>query len=128
MSGRLVDVIAVIAGGALGSVLRYSVALAVPVVDRWPLPTGIVNVLGAFVLGFLMARCRPTLLRLAVGTGVLGGFTTYSTFALELNRLLADGLAATALGYAAVTLVLGTAAAFLGHWLGARRHDPDGPP
>jgi len=107
----------VAAGGALGSILRYTVALALPAVHRWPIGTLAVNVVGAFALAVFLAR-RPTPpWRLGVGTGLLGGFTTYSSFALELDRLLADGLWATALGYAAVTLVAGTLAALLGQWL-----------
>lgn len=101
--------------------LRYAVALALPAWHRWPLGTGAVNLVGAFALAFFLAR-RPTLvLRLGIGTGLLGGFTTYSSFALELDRLLADGLVATALGYAAVTLLAGAAAAMVGQALGARR-------
>jgi CrcB protein len=59
-------------------------------------------------------------LRLTVGTGVLGGFTTWSSFALEAERLLADGAALVAAGYVAVTLVVGTAAAVVGVLLGQR--------
>jgi len=101
-------------------VLRYAVALALPAWHRWPVGTGAVNVIGAFALAFFLARRPSPLLRMGVGTGLLGGFTTYSSFALELDRLLVDGLWPTAVGYAAATLLVGTGAAVLGRWLGER--------
>ncbi|PZR53321.1 CrcB family protein [Xylanimonas oleitrophica] len=123
---RLLGLVAL--GGALGSVLRYAVSLVTPAPGGWPLATLSVNVLGAFLLGFLLealARRGPETrrlqrLRLTLGTGVLGGFTTYSSFALEIERLPQDGAAAVAVGYAAATLVVGTLAAVVGVALGAR--------
>ncbi len=123
---RLLGLVAL--GGAVGSVLRYAVWLVMPQPGGWPLGTFAVNVAGAFALGFLLealARRGPETprgrrVRLTLGTGLLGGFTTYSSFALELERLLSDGGAGVAVGYAAGTLVLGTGAALLGVMLGAR--------
>lgn len=111
---------AVVAGGAVGSMLRYAFALLLAPVHRWPVGTLAPNVLGAFFLAWLLARRRSPLLRLGVGTGLLGGFTTYSSFALELDRLAADGLTATAFGYALATLICGAMAAWLGSLLGRR--------
>lgn len=119
-------------GGAVGSVTRYGVALALPDAARtggWPLATLTVNVVGAFFLGWLLEALgrrgpetpRLRRLRLGIGTGVLGGFTTYSSLALETERLLAGGATGAALGYVAVTLVVGTAACVTGIALGARR-------
>lgn len=123
---RLVGLVAL--GGAVGSVLRHAVGLALPAPSGWPLGTLAVNVSGAFLLGLLLeavARRGPETrrlqrLRLLLGTGLLGGFTTYSAFALETDRLLDGGDFGVALGYVAVTLVAGTLAAALGVAVGLR--------
>jgi CrcB protein len=122
---RLLGLVAL--GGAVGSVLRYAVSLAAPAPGGWPLATLSVNVVGAFLLGFLLeavARRGPETrrlqrLRLTLGTGVLGGFTTYSTFALETDRLIQTD-AGVAVGYAALTLLAGTLAAIAGVALAGR--------
>jgi CrcB protein len=124
---RLLALVAL--GGAAGSVARYAVSLAVPATaSGWPLGTLTVNVVGAFALGLLLtalARRGPEtpqvrLVRLTVGTGVLGGFTTWSSFALETERLLADGAVLVAAGYVGASLVVGTLAATAGVLLGSR--------
>jgi len=118
---RLVGLVA--AGGAVGSTLRYLVALALPAAEHgWPWATFAVNLVGAFLLGWLLEGLaargpegpRRQRVRLVAGTGVLGGFTTYSSFALELDRLLVSGNALLALGYAVGTVALGMLAALLG--------------
>ena len=105
----------------------------------WPTATFVVNLLGSFLLGALLEGLlrrgpespRGRLVRLGVGTGVLGGFTTFSSLALEMERLIADGQAATGLVYGAVSVVLGLVACLLGVALAARRtiarlpRDPD---
>lgn len=115
-------VVSVAAGGALGSLARYGLSHALPPHDGVPLGTLTENVVGAFVLGFLLQwllsrgveNHRRRWLRLTLGTGVLGGFTTYSAFALELHGLLADGRAGIAVGYALATVVGGTLACVAG--------------
>jgi fluoride exporter len=105
----------VAAGGALGSLGRYGLALALPPQHGWPVGTLAANLTGAFLLGVLLetlGRRGPETpgvqrVRLALGTGVLGGYTTFSSLALETERLLAAGAVGTALGYAAVSLVAG---------------------
>jgi len=112
----------VAAGGAVGSLGRYGLAQALPPQHGWPLGTLTANLLGAFLLGVLLeviGRRGPETpgaqrVRLALGTGVLGGFTTFSSLALETERLLASGAAGTALGYAAASLVGGVLAAAAG--------------
>lgn len=124
---RLVGLVAV--GGAAGSALRYAVASALPAdASWWPWPTLVVNVVGAFALGWLLEAAagrgpetsRLRRLRLFAGTGVLGGFTTYSSLALELHGLVMHQLWAGAAAYATGSLVLGTVAAVLGIGLGRR--------
>jgi CrcB protein len=77
-------------------------------------------VVGSLILGFLLEVLagRRDRLRLLLGTGLCGGFTTYSALALELERLVASGSWAVAGGYLAATLVLGTVAAVAGVALG----------
>ncbi|ACZ32281.1 Camphor resistance CrcB protein [Xylanimonas cellulosilytica DSM 15894] len=127
---RLLGLVAL--GGAVGSVLRYAVALALPpTTSGWPLGTLVVNVIGAGALGFLLAALarrgpetqRLQRLRLTLGTGLLGGFTTWSSFALETERLLHDGAALVAAGYVSASLVVGTLAAVVGILLGQRLPD-----
>ncbi len=87
---------------------------------RFPLGTFLINVGGSFVLGLLGAvlaqRAVPhaDALRLAVGVGFCGGFTTFSTFELETHALLEDGAWLTALGNVVLSLVAGLVAVRLG--------------
>lgn len=114
-------VLSVAAGGALGSLARYGLSHALSARGGWPVGTLVENVAGAFLLGLLLQWLllaghetpRRRWLRLTLGTGVLGGFTTYSAVALDLHGLLAAGRTGLAAVYAAVT-VLGGAAACLG--------------
>ena len=109
-------VASVAAGGALGSLARYGLSHALPSVGGWPVATLTENLLGAFLLGLLLETLgragaetpRRRWLRLTLGTGVLGGFTTYSALALETHGLLAEGRAGMALGYALLTVLGGT--------------------
>ncbi|GAB4086901.1 CrcB family protein [Myceligenerans cantabricum] len=118
-------------GGGLGSAARYGVEALLPAdgaTGGWPLATLAVNLLGAFALGLgleALARLgRETPLRrnvrLAGGTGFLGGFTTYSALALETERLLAGGQAGVAVAYVLVTLALGATCCLAGVVLGDR--------
>ena len=114
------EIISVMIGGAVGSGLRYLVAVALPVHhDAFPWPTFLVNLLGSFVLGVLSGLAlrsdilsRTTLL--LVGTGLCGGFTTFSTFSMESVGLLQAGHAGNAAMYMAGSLVGGLGAAALG--------------
>jgi len=114
-------------GGGIGSVLRYWTILAV---HRW-LPAGVfplgvftANVLGSFTLGFLFAlpimRSRDHLAWLFMATGVLGGYTTFSTLANDSWQLLLGNQPWVALLNTAGSIIAGTAAAALG-W-GLARH------
>ena len=118
----------VVIGGALGSGARYGVSHLLPTQDGFPVGTFVENVVGAFLLGLLLEtllragaedRTRR-MLRLGLGTGVLGGFTTYSALALEVERLWARGEMGLALGYGLGSVVLGTFTATLGIVLAAR--------
>lgn len=124
---------AVAVGGAAGTAARHSLVEVFPVgPGSWPASTFGINVAGALLLGFVLealVRAGPDtswrrMLRLGVGTGALGAFTTYSTFAVEIDQLLRVGESATALSYAAGTVMAGLVATgvgvALGAWLGSR--------
>jgi CrcB protein len=110
-AGRQVRVLGAIAvGGALGALARYGIAELRPTVPgRFPLGTFAINVLGCLLIGVLMVLVtdvftgRP-LLRPFLGVGVLGGFTTFSTYANEIRGLLRPGSVPVAFAYLAVTL------------------------
>jgi CrcB protein len=118
----------VFAGGSVGTAARYGLSRLVLPVSGVPVGTLAVNVVGAFVLGLLLERLARTGpddgrrrdLRLGVGTGVLGGFTTYSALATDTASLLSAGRLAGAAGYAFGTLVLGLLAAATGIWVAGR--------
>ncbi|WP_307843970.1 fluoride efflux transporter FluC [Sanguibacter suaedae] len=122
-------VLLVAAGGAVGSGARYLLAQAVPVRDGWPYATLGANVLGAFLLGLLLETLvhrgpetrRARDVRLAAGTGALGGLTTFSGLALEVERLLAAGSVGTAAAYAITSVVLGVVVCLAGVRIASRR-------
>ncbi len=124
---RSPDVVAAVAaGGALGAAARYGAGLVWPTAaTAFPWTTFTVNVLGCLVIGCLLAavteiRSAHRLLRPFLGTGVLGGFTTFSTYCVDAERLTGDGHALTALAYLAATLLSALAAVTCGA-LGTRR-------
>lgn len=115
----------VVAGGTAGTAAR--IALGMLLADAGVLPVLIANVVGAFLIGLLMARPFERLadparadLRLLLGTGALGGFTTYSAFVTGTVGLWADA-PLLAVVYAAGSLVLGLGGAALGLHLGRPR-------
>jgi CrcB protein len=111
----------VAAGGAAGTGLRYGISLSMPTPAAVPLATLGINVVGAFLLGVLLERlahhgrddARSRRIRLGIGTGGLGGFTTYSALATETVTLAAahPGLA---IAYALGTMIIGAAASIAG--------------
>jgi CrcB protein len=113
-------VAAVAVGGALGALARYGLEQA------WPGPPGgfpwavfVINVSGCFLMGILMVfiteiRAVHPLVRPFLGVGVLGGYTTFSTYSGDVHQLVADGHARTALVYLAATAVTAIAAVYAG--------------
>jgi CrcB protein len=120
----------VVGGGAIGTLARYAVERAVltPAGAGWPTATFVVNVVGAFLLGALVGRLtrpgpaseRAVIARLALGTGVLGGFTTYSTLAVETALLGRSGHWGLAVAYPVASAVAGVVAAVAGLRSGRR--------
>lgn len=117
-------------GGALGTLARYGAELVIPRAWQLPWPTLTVNLIGAFLLGVLLEALvrrgrddgRRRAARLFIGTGFMGGFTTYSSLAVETFELLRDDRLLAAVGYGLVTLVVGLLASLLGVWLAAAHH------
>jgi fluoride exporter len=117
----------VAAGGMLGSIARYLVALLVPLLSGFPLPTLIVNVTGSFIIGFYSTLTGPdgrwfasTRQRQFVMTGICGGYTTFSAFSLDTFRLLHGGMTATAFLNIGVSVVTWLLAVWLGHVLASQ--------
>lgn len=118
----------VFVGGVLGTVARWAVADVVPTGHDWPWPTFLVNLAGAFALGLLLESLLRRgadhgwmrLARLHFGTGFLGAFTTYSSFAVEAMLLLDRRHVGMALGYLVASATLGVASAWLGVRTAAR--------
>jgi CrcB protein len=115
------DILLVVAaGGAVGSITRWGVGRLLPwSVDRFPWATLLENVSGALALGSLMIALhdrRPAsrYARPFLGVGVLGGYTTFSTYALESRDLLAAGRSVAAMAYLFVSPVAGIGAVWLG--------------
>ena len=120
-------VLAVVAvGGMIGASARYGVTRGIPPQPGgFPWATFWVNVSGSFVLGLLLVvileRLRPTrLLRPFLATGVLGAFTTMSTYQVETALLVKDGHVATAVGYSLGSVAVGLTVAYLGLLAGRR--------
>jgi CrcB protein len=119
---RLLPVIAV--GGIAGSLARYGLTVALPTPGGgMPWATLIANLTGALLLGLLTVLLVDTLprnpyLRPLLGVGVLGGYTTFSTYTSETRALLDGGHAGTALLYLLATVGVGFLAALAGFRLG----------
>ncbi len=114
--------LAVLVGGGIGSVVRYAVTIAIT--QRFgagfPWWTFIINITGSLIIG-IVAEITQTrvfagssLLRLFLMTGVLGGYTTFSTFSLDALTLMREGDQLLAFAYVAGSVGLGIAAAFGG--------------
>jgi CrcB protein len=119
-------VIAVLLGGAVGTLARWAVARALPPAGGFPFATLAVNVTGAFGLGFasvlLLERLAPSRYgRLLIGVGFFGAYTTFSTMAMDGVRLVADGKPAIAAAYWLATLLIGQMAGVYGMWLARLR-------
>ena len=117
LSVREARVIAIATGGAVGTLARVGVAEALPHrPGHWPWATFVVNLAGAFILGWLLTRLAertaPTRYwRFLGGTGFCGALTTFSTFQVETFELARDGDVAIAILYPVVSIAAGMAVA-----------------
>ncbi len=110
-------------GGFLGTGARYGLNgwVAHRFGETFPWGTFVVNVLGSFAVGVLYFACGPdspfivsATTRQFVLAGILGGFTTFSSFSIQTLNLMRDGELAAGAGYAAGSVILGLLAAFAG--------------
>jgi CrcB protein len=114
---------AIAIGGGLGALARYGLSLLLPTrPDQFPWGTFVINTVGCLLIGVLMVLITEVwpahrLVRPFLGVGVLGGFTTFSTYALEIRNLLRPGTVVTAFGYLAGTFLAAMLAALAGVWI-----------
>jgi len=119
----MVQVVSVAAGGALGALLRYLVSLLTTrtIAGEYPWATFIVNLLGAFIIGFLWGifeRSKvSTHIKSFVLVGIIGSFTTFSTLSLDAFKLMQAGQTKLALTHLTVTNILGLALVIGGYVL-----------
>jgi CrcB protein len=115
------NLLLVFAGGGAGAVLRYLLGL-LPIGGSFPIITCAINILGSFLIGLIFGlSSRATGLNpqlvLLLQVGFCGGFTTFSTFSLDLFRLLDQGSYGLGLGYAAGTVLACLIFTYLGRQL-----------
>lgn len=116
-------------GGAAGTLARATITALLPAAGGFPLAVALINIVGAFALGWLLGATAArgaetparTRARLFLGTGVLGGFTTYGTFIDDEDMLIGmTEMAGTWILFGLPTILLGIAAAWAGSLLGRR--------
>lgn len=114
--------LSILVGGGIGSVLRYLVTFSIAqrFGPGFPWATLVINITGSLVIGIVFelsqtrAVAMPTLMRVFLMTGVLGGYTTFSTFSLDAILLASERAEVAALAYCAGSVILGLAAAYAG--------------
>jgi len=121
MKNVLVNMLAVGSAGFVGAVLRYGIALAL---DTTTLPAGtfLINITGSFALGWFMAGPGTRLaadntLRLAITVGLIGTYTTFSTFMYQTDKFMIDGSWFRAAAYLSASVFVGLLAARAGAML-----------
>jgi CrcB protein len=113
------ELAAVFVGGAIGTFARAGLeTLAAPDPGRWPWPTFIVNIVGAFLLGYFVTRLLERLptssyLRPLLGTGLCGGLTTFSTMQVETIKMLEHHHYGLAVGYTVASIGAGLLAVYV---------------
>jgi len=120
------EVVAVASGGVIGTGLRLTIDTAIPHGDTdFPLSTLLINIVGSFALGAVVATLwrrprAPNWLKVGLGTGAIGSFTTFSALIVSLLAEAHHGAWMLAVLYLLLSLILGFGAAFLGLSLGRR--------
>ncbi len=113
------ELAAVFVGGALGTLARAALStVAAPEPGHWPWPTFVVNIVGAFLLGYFTTRLLERVpvssyRRPLLGTGLCGGLTTFSTMQVETVRMVEHRNYGLAVGYTAASIVAGLLALYL---------------
>lgn len=115
----MVNLLIVFIGGGIGSLLRYLLTILLsPYISIWA--TFIINIIGSFLIGMIgmlsleMPTVIPLTLKLLIITGILGGFTTFSTFQFEIAILINYNSYFISFLYLSLSIICGLGAAFLG--------------
>lgn len=123
----MIDCVVVGAGGFIGAVCRYLIGL-IPLKEGYafPMKTFLINIVGSFIIGVVSALAMRTgflnpRLLLFLKVGICGGFTTFSSFALETTDLLKDGKIYLAVIYMVLSVSIGGLAVFLGQGIAGKR-------
>ena len=124
---NLVKIFAVGISGAVGAVARYLITISPlsNVFQKFPFPTFVINIVGSFLIGFLFILFNDKFttnenLRLSVMVGLLGAFTTFSTFELEVFTLIRERYLMTAFLYLFLSVLVGFVGVTGGVWLAKR--------
>lgn len=117
------NIVVVAAMGFCGACLRFFISDTWGTMGGFPITTLLINVSGCFILGWFYTLSVHRLyvhplLRLGIGTGFLGAFTTFSTFVIETWKLMDANLYGLAEVYVLLTIFMGLSFAWLGHGLG----------
>lgn len=123
----MIKYVYIIVGGAIGSLLRFIIAdfITAKNTSSFPVGTFSVNIIGSLLIGFLFGFFSlngelDDKLKFLVFIGFLGGFTTFSSFALENMKLINEGLISTSLLYILLSNVVGIGLAFSGYFAGMK--------
>jgi len=123
----LIQYLSVAGAGAVGAVLRFFVGSACGAIfgTSFPVGTFVINISGSLFLGWFVTFAGNRIgisdtLRLAIGVGFVGAYTTFSTFMFETHALVESGSGIKALGNLVGSLVVGLVAVRFGIWLGER--------
>ena len=116
----MIHILFIATGGFIGAICRYWFTILIKRKNRYRFPLGtlLVNLIGSFLLGFLYGFTNDNNVRLLLGTGFLGAFTTFSTVNLETMQLLESKERFTAFIYLALTYIGGIVFAFAGFMVG----------
>jgi fluoride exporter len=114
-------------GGIIGSLLRYLLSqITFPLMSDFPLGTLLVNLLGAFILGWFAGKILPiitisTHIKTGISTGIIGSFTTFSTLSVEVVQLINNSEWSAVVIYIMISLIGGLSLTALGYISGSRR-------
>ena len=119
----LINYIAVFIGGAFGGMFRLLLT-QIPYIGSSPWVIVVINIVGSFLLAYLGSRISEDyeyslIIKTFIGTGIIGGFTTFSTFILQINELLNQNYIIACI-YVAMSFILGYIAVVCGKYLGRR--------
>lgn len=124
---NVMNYIAVGIGGMIGSLLRYGCnVLFSNMLSPFPIGTSFVNLVGCFLLGlfttiFIERKILPSHISTGIGTGLIGSFTTFSTFSVEIVQLMEDGFLFHAFIYLSVSFFGGLFFAYTGYLIGRKQ-------